>query len=393
MNDFSNYRHVALPLTLLAALAACSSANESTTTSSSGTTSGSGGATAASSSASSGAGGASSCPQAATMLDGSKAPGAGASYDKPTLSAKCTDTSFVVDSNGMPPYNFVQTTPNALKVQAEHYEIPIAPKKADTTTTIPLLAIVGFAVNGIAFYGPNEASIPADEAFGDPVANGLMDACFGHTSPQEYHYHSMLEQCLVASGLVAEPWTNPAPDAKTASPIIGWALDGFPIYGSRECTDASCAAVQTLQSGYEKVGDPKTYAWKAYAWKEHAADATYLDECNGHTGPDGTYHYHLTATFPYILGCYHGTAASSGGSGSSSSGMGMATSSSGGMMGPKSCSMESDCAGACPPSSKGCTCSNSPMGMICVPTCSTDADCPMGMMGMSLTCKQGVCAP
>ena len=39
-----------------------------------------------------------------------------------------------------------------------------------------------------------------------------------------------------------------------------------------------------------------------------------LDECHGHTGPapqpDGTvrsvYHYHLTGTFPYALGCFRG---------------------------------------------------------------------------------------
>ena len=41
-------------------------------------------------------------------------------------------------------------------------------------------------------------------------------------------------------------------------------------------------------------------------------DSTDLDECNGHTTatpdfPDGIYHYHVTATFPYISGCYRGT--------------------------------------------------------------------------------------
>jgi hypothetical protein len=49
--------------------------------------------------------------------------------------------------------------------------------------------------------------------------------------------------------------------------------------------------------------------------------------------------------------------------------------------------------GACPPGSVGCTCGSTPMGMICIPTCTKDADCPAGMMGQTLTCKQGVCAP
>ena len=41
----------------------------------------------------------------------------------------------------------------------------------------------------------------------------------------------------------------------------------------------------------------------------------YLDECNGHVGPSGDYHYHTTATFPYILGCYRGTPTNNGGNG------------------------------------------------------------------------------
>jgi hypothetical protein len=33
------------------------------------------------------------------------------------------------------------------------------------------------------------------------------------------------------------------------------------------------------------------------------------------------------------------------------------------------------------------------MGMACIPTCNTSADCPMGPMGMQLSCKMGVCGP
>jgi hypothetical protein len=32
-----------------------------------------------------------------------------------------------------------------------------------------------------------------------------------------------------------------------------------------------------------------------------------LDECNGRIQPDGTYGYHATLTFPYIVGCLKGT--------------------------------------------------------------------------------------
>ena len=73
-------------------------------------------------------------------------------------------------------------------------------------------------------------------------------ACAGHTSPQEYHYHATNEQCLVQSGVVAKPWMNAAPDANTASPILAWAADGFPIYGSRECADAGCTSIVVMLS-------------------------------------------------------------------------------------------------------------------------------------------------
>jgi len=331
------------------------------------------------------------------MLDVSKAPGAGAGYAKPELTAKCTADTFEVTSNGIPHYTFVQITPNPLKVQNQSWTITRSPQVAAQTTELPLLGVAGFAVNGQAFYGPNEAAQPADEAFGDPVYNGLMDACLGHTSPGEYHYHSMLVKCLDKNSLVAEPWMNDDPPADEASPIIGWALDGFPIYGPLECADASCATVIERKSGYAQTGDPKMNAWDAYTWMAHDGDEAYLDKCNGHVGPDGDYHYHQTETFPYIIGCYAGTPGAggggAGGGGMGAGGMGAGGMGAGGMMmGPQSCTVEADCVGACPPGSQGCTCNDSPMGKICVATCTTAADCPDVPNG-TLTCNNGVCVP
>lgn len=368
----SSRRSISLASLLVTLAVACSSTVGNNNNSSGGGGSGGGGQ---------GGGGGTddACPQAKTLLDVGKAPGAGESYPAPTLTGACTADHFVVDSNAIPHYNFVQTTPNPLVAQPIHYEIPLKPEIAPTTTELPLLGPAGFAVNGMPFFGPNEGPQPVDSAWGDPVYNGLMDPCLGHTA-FTYHYHSMLEQCLVPSGLVAEPWTNAAPDPKTASPILGWALDGFPIYGSRECKDASCAEIVMLQSGYSQIADPKTNAWDAYAWAEHPNDPSYLDECNGHYGPDGDYHYHVTASFPYIIGCYRGTPIGAGGGG--------------GTQGPKACASAADCAPAdCPPGSVGCTCGQTPMGMACIPTCNVDADCPLGPMGMPLSCKGGVCGP
>src|SRR5689334_5712062 len=142
--------------------AACSSADPSSETATSGT--GDGGAGGSVTGPGSGGGTTtggggnttSNCPQADSMLDVSKAPGAGAAYDKPTLTSMCTDTTFVMDGNGIPTYTFVQTTPNPLVAKAQHNEIPRYPKEAAATTELPLLGYLGFAVNGLPFFGPNE---------------------------------------------------------------------------------------------------------------------------------------------------------------------------------------------------------------------------------------------
>jgi hypothetical protein len=203
----------------------------------------------------------------------------------------------------MPHYTFVPVTPNGLQAKTYTWSIPRYPALAPQTTAIPLLGTVGFAVNGVPFFGPNEAAFP--DPYGDPVYNDIMDECLGHSAPQgTYHYHAMLVRCLSSGGLDVDPPTN------IPSPVIGYAFDGFPIYGPYGCSDAQCSQVVEYVSSWETIGDPTTYAWDANeCTKASCAEASgvNLDQCNGHVGPNGTYHYHATSTFPYILGCYKGS--------------------------------------------------------------------------------------
>ena len=331
--------------------------------------------------------GAAACPQAELLLDVAHGQGAGGSYAKPTLTGACTDSTFTATSNGMPFYTYVSMTPNALQPVNQSWTIPRNPTVAATTTAVPLLGQVGFTVAGLPFYGPTEATQPANQIYGDPVFNGLMDGCFGHTSPQEYHNHALAVKCLTAAALaVAEPWTLPDPAATEPSPIIGWALDGFAIYGPNACLDAACQQVVTVKSGYVKTGDPTTYAWKAYTYTAAPNDPTVLDACNGRVGPDGTYRYHATSGFPYILGCYKGTPVASG----SGSGTGPGNPGTGG---PSPCTTAADCTGKCG-AAAGCGCESVAGGSLgCIPTCTTDGDCGATPDGKATTCKQGVCRP
>ena len=273
--------HRSLPLSLLVPLLGCPSGG---TTSLDGTT---------------------DCWQSDAMLDVSDAAGPGAGYGMPSLAAGCSDEHFVMEGNGLPTYEFVQMTPNPLDEQDYHFELPADPVLADAPEDIPLLGVVGIAVNGLVFYGPNEAAQPADSAWGDPVYNGITDGCTGHTA-NEYHFHALAERCLTQDAVAdPTPWTRDAPDGSAASPIIGFAWDGFPIYGKWGCLDADCSEVAEMTSGYVQVGDPTRDAWDAYAF-EASDDPTVLDECNGRVQPDGSYGYHATDGFPYIVGCFAG---------------------------------------------------------------------------------------
>jgi YHYH protein len=287
-----------------------------------------------------------SCTQAGNFLDVSSAPGAGAGYPTPSLSVSCSTNTVTVQSNGIPPYTYVAVTPNGLSAQNYNFTFPRSPAVAASTTTVPLLGNVAVAVNGMPIYGPNEAAMP--DPYGDPVVNAILDECLGHTGQGgSYHYHALLVKCLIASGLVAQPWDNPDPPTDQPSPIVAYAFDGFPIYGPYECTDSGCSSVQAMLSSWDNTGYqagtigcasssvclstnrcapvmingvmntacvPKTCAWSNNDYVAKAG-SEYLDQCNGHYGPNGDYHYHATPTFPYIIGCYRGTPTNNGGNG------------------------------------------------------------------------------
>lgn len=234
------------------------------------------------------------CPSSAFPdLSGTSA---GANYAAPKVTVACSDTDVTVTSNNMISYEFVAKTPNALAPQNFTWKIPLKPTKAASPTSIEnRLGTLGFTVTGIAIYGPTEGPMPEAAAYGDPVGNGIVDYCGGHTGPSsEYHLHTII-------------YTDAACNFQT-SQLVGFAIDGFPIYNSVICLDANCTQTTLAKSGYTKTGDSKSYVWKAYSFSG-GTDAGTLDACNGRIEAEGTYAYHLTPTqFPYIIGCLAGTA-------------------------------------------------------------------------------------
>ncbi len=233
-----------------------------------------------------------SCPTS-DFPDLSNSGGAGAGYAKPQISVSCTSTQLKVSSNGMPSFTFVPMTPNPLKAQNWNWAVPLHPTVAATTTSVSnWFGTIGFTVTGLPIYAAMEGAQPANEAYGDPIYNRIVDSCKGHTGPAgEYHFHAINDSS--ACGF-------------TTNQLLGYALDGFPIYAPTGCLDLACTQVVTFQSGWAQNGDPTTNAWSHYTYVP-SSDPTVLDQCNGRVGPDGQYRYYATSSFPYTIGCFKGT--------------------------------------------------------------------------------------
>ncbi len=137
--------------------------------------------------------------------------------------------------------------------------IPVTPQLADASTT--LSASAGISLNGfqIAAQAPVEAILAA-------ITVAPFDDCGGHVNPSDgYHYHAATAR---------EGCNSAGTDANGHPAIMGYAMDGFGIYGP-------------LPEGSE--------------------EADQLDQCNGIQ--DAVYGYHYHAGSPELnqhIGCFSG---------------------------------------------------------------------------------------
>lgn len=232
------------------------------------------------------------CPTA-QFLNLARSKGAGDGYVKPSQKVVCTATEVEVTSNNMISYPFESKTPHQLLPQNLAVKFPRIPVLASSPTRIVnRLGTLGITTSGLLVYGATEGPVPTESAYGDPYYNKMLDNCGGHAGPQsEYHLHVLITIAICNL-------------KKTG--IIGYAIDGFPIYGPTGCLNLKCTKTALVKSGYVLTGDPKKNVWDAYKYSA-TPSSTILDECNGRIQPDGTYGYHATLSFPYILGCLRGT--------------------------------------------------------------------------------------
>jgi hypothetical protein len=199
--------------------------------------------------------GTNSWPNASVSISVSGATRTITSNDLPTVG---TTGNFPISPSD-PAYEY-DTNPNSIEAQNLSFSLPATPTIAAAPSCI--YGEVGVMTNGVLLLDG------FDELYHDAEAHEIQDSCDGH--PHEggvYHYHS-LSSCI--------------PNA-TATNIIGYAFDGFPITGPK-LSDGSYIT---------------------------SAD---LDECHGETSDIlengkmvNTYHYVMTYDFPYSVSCFKGT--------------------------------------------------------------------------------------
>lgn len=148
------------------------------------------------------------------------------------------------------------------------------------------------------------------EAIGGAFVFGT-DESNAHVQPNgQYHYHGVPEAYVAKL------------NKGMAMTLVGFAVDGFPIYARYGYTTANDASspIKLLTTSYRKeatpdVGRPSVTIFPMGTFTsdyEYVAGLGDLDECNGRTGvtpefPKGIYHYLITDTFPYIQRCIKGS--------------------------------------------------------------------------------------
>ena len=146
--------------------------------------------------------------------------------------------------------------PNSVRSQTVSVTLPAA-KRASRASCLDG-GPVGYAVNGVAIFNGLDAQNR------DAVAHEIQDDCAGHPERSgTYHYHSGSD-CLTGGS--------------KRTKVVGWMLDGYPLVSEPGVTNDD------------------------------------LDACHGRTSTITlfgrrvrTYHYNVTAEYPYTIGCFRGT--------------------------------------------------------------------------------------
>lgn len=180
---------------------------------------------------------------------------------KPKVYTRWDANYFYVESNGIPDHQMMvgitgwqqQVPIPQCYMGSNAWSIPLNPVNAATPVPVNashfLRGAVAIAANGIPIFNPYT------NTGADAYLTGQLDNFGGHCGrADDYHYHTAPLSLY---------------NQTQATLPIAFALDGYAIYGAKE-PDGSAMAT--------------------------------LDANHGHVGTNGVYHYHGTASAPYMIG-------------------------------------------------------------------------------------------
>lgn len=279
-------------------------------------------------------------------------------------------TNFVyVSTTGIPAYvtgPFLDGNPSLASNQNAIFKFPLNPVQNTGTPTATTGGNIGVFINGVALFdyrdgvswnpstsslcgGPGNPPCPGGQAAvmdwnrdAIPAEKLGFDCSKGHPAMGNYHHHqnpsafkldlnviSTICNLYDADGLYAI-------DSTQHSPLIGFAYDGFPIYGAYGYkNNDGTGGITRIKSGYQlrnittrttsptgqsvstgpvvSTTYPLGYFREDYEFISHAGNQDYLDEHNGRfcvtpEYPNGIYAYFATvdanwnSAYPYAVG-------------------------------------------------------------------------------------------
>lgn len=168
-------------------------------------------------------------------------------------------------------WRMLDGNPAYIKEQANVWKLPLVPTvneghiamtAKNENGALPM-GPIGVATNGVVFFNPFDHIFETDAVW-------RLDRCCGHPSPRyQYHYHKY-PVC------VKTPWSD---EGQQHSSVIGFAFDGYPVYGPYEA--------------------------KGLLARDDKANP--LSDFNLHEDSQRGPHYHVTpGKFPHLIGGYWG---------------------------------------------------------------------------------------
>lgn len=280
-----------------------------------------------------------------------------------------SNNNVYINATGIPAYNigpYLDNNPNQGGNQNAIFRIPLNPTENTGVKSPTTGGNIGIFVNGVAMFdfrdgvawntatnswcgGPGNAPCPGGMGSiqswnRDAIVFERLgfDCSKGHPAGTNYHHHqnpSAFKLDLNVISTVCNLYDSDglyAINPDQHSPLIGFAYDGFPVYGAYGYKNADgTGGIIRMKSGYalrniterthhadgSDVPDgpvvSTTYPLgtfrEDYEWIEHLSDPSYLDAHNGRfcvtpEYPNGTYCYFATvdanhnSAYPYLIG-------------------------------------------------------------------------------------------